>query len=279
MKSPDLGVDCKKRVPGPRNALTRHAGLTLMFLISSAATLLGQPGTITNVSAGNYRAIVSPDSIVSAWGTNFATATTAATNTTLPTTLGGIQLTLKDSGNQTLTPALYMVAPGQINYVLPKTTQLGKGTLSLMSSSGVQFSGPLLVSQVAPALFTTDGSGNGVPAAQVERVTANGVVTFESPVGSTPTSPRPLDIGSNPTDKIYIILYGTGFRLHSLNPVIATIGGVTIPTLYAGAQSQYPGLDQINIGPIPSSLTGRGTVDLAIVVDGIPANTVQLAIK
>ena len=82
-----------------------------------------------------------------------------------------------------------------------------------------------------------------------------------------------------PTDKVYIILYGTGFRRHSLNPVIATINGTTIPVLFAGAQNQYPGLDQINIGPLPQSLSTLATADLMVVVDGVPANSVRLAFK
>jgi uncharacterized protein (TIGR03437 family) len=61
--------------------------------------------------------------------------------------------------------------------------------------------------------------------------------------------------------------------------VIATIGGVRVPVLYAGAQSQFPGLDQINLGPIPQSLVGKGEVDVILTVDGVPANTVRLAFQ
>lgn len=54
------------------------------------------------------------------------------------------------------------------------------------------------------------------------------------------------------------------------------IGGIPVPVLYAAAQSQYLGVDQVNVGPLPASLAGRGTVDLALVVEGVSANPVIL---
>jgi hypothetical protein len=38
-------------------------------------------------------------------------------------------------------------------------------------------------------------------------------------------------------------------------------------------------VDQINLGPLPRTLAGRGTIDVVLTVDGKTANTVQLAIK
>ena len=35
------------------------------------------------------------------------------------------------------------------------------------------------------------------------------------------------------------------------------------------------GLDQVNIGPLPSSLAGRGSVTILLTADGLTANAVQ----
>jgi uncharacterized protein (TIGR03437 family) len=59
----------------------------------------------------------------------------------------------------------------------------------------------------------------------------------------------------------------------------ATIGGVSVPVPFAGAQGAYAGLDQINIGPIPRQLIGAGTVDVIVRVNGVPSNTVQICIN
>jgi uncharacterized protein (TIGR03437 family) len=67
----------------------------------------------------------------------------------------------------------------------------------------------------------------------------------------------PIDVS---TGEVYLILFGTGFD----NPPSATGSFYTssgnyvsfTPT-YAGPQSQFPGLDQVNI-LLPSSLAGNG---------------------
>jgi uncharacterized protein (TIGR03437 family) len=47
---------------------------------------------------------------------------------------------------------------------------------------------------------------------------------------------------------------------------------------FAGPQGQYPGLDQVNI-QLPNSLSGKGTTNVILTVDGSVANTVQIGIK
>jgi uncharacterized protein (TIGR03437 family) len=68
-------------------------------------------------------------------------------------------------------------------------------------------------------------------------------------------------------------LFGTGIRGHSPSGVTCTIGGVSVPVLYAGAQGQYPGLDQVNVS-LPASLANRGEMNIVLTVDGQAANTV-----
>ena len=254
------------------------ASLVLPVILGAQTTT-----TITNTSSGNYRGIVAPSSLVSGWGSGFS-ATTATANSnppvSLPTALGGVSLSGVDSSNTTFSPMLYLVSPGQINYVLPANVGLGRATIAVSSGNSSVASGVVYISNVAPAIFTADGSGNGVPAAQILRVNAaNTQSGFESPYlsGTSTYQPRPIDVSS--TDRVYLILYGTGIRNHSLNPVIATVNGTSVPVTYAGAQSTYPGLDQVNVGPLPASLVGSGTVNAVILVDGVPANTVQVAFK
>jgi uncharacterized protein (TIGR03437 family) len=253
--------------------------LLLAAIIASASTGFSQTAAVTSVNAANDRAIVAPDSIASAWGANFSTSTTAGTLTdgSLPVSVGGVQLSLVDNSMTTLTPTLYMVSPTQINYVVPANAALGAGTLTVQSMSGTA-DGPVLISNVSPGIFTFNGSGTGVPAAQILTYNPDGQVTNTSPAqtGSSTHSPNPIAIGSN---QVYIVLYGTGVRRHSLNPVFATVNSISIPVAYAGSQGQYPGLDQLNVGPLPTSLAGAGTTDLIVTVDGVPANSVQLAFK
>lgn len=253
----------------------------LLLFTGLASVTFAQTTTFTSGSVANYGPIVAPDSIAAGFGTNLVTATTPAPSLPLGTTLGNASVSITDSKGMKFNAPLFLVAPGQINYLIPATVALGKATVSVTSGSNT-FTGTLEIANIAPGIITADSSGKGVPAAQVVRLNAAGMQTVApaftagTAANSFTTSPISLATAS---DQVYLMLYATGIRRHSLNPVIATIGGVRVPVTYAGAQSQFPGLDQINIGPLPQSLVGKGQVDLMIMVDGVPVNTVQIAFQ
>jgi uncharacterized protein (TIGR03437 family) len=51
-----------------------------------------------------------------------------------------------------------------------------------------------------------------------------------------------------------------------------------VTTLFAGAAPGFVGLDQINLGPIPRSLIGRGEMEINVTVEGRVANAVRISI-
>ncbi len=136
---------------------------------------------------------------------------------------------------------------------------------------------------VAPGLFSANADGQGVTAAVVLRVRCDGTQVYE-PVAQFDTGQGkfvhlPIDPGPS-CEQVYLIQFGTGYRHRSsLSTVSCKIGGVDLPVLFAGAQGGYVGLDQINVGPLPRSLAGRGEVEITITVDGKPANLVRIAVR
>jgi uncharacterized protein (TIGR03437 family) len=48
---------------------------------------------------------------------------------------------------------------------------------------------------------------------------------------------------------------------------------------YAGAQGWFAGLDQVNVGPLPRALAGKGIVDVVVFAGGAASNTVQVNIQ
>jgi uncharacterized protein (TIGR03437 family) len=56
------------------------------------------------------------------------------------------------------------------------------------------------------------------------------------------------------------------------------IDGTSVPVQYAGAQSGYPGLDQVNV-TLPISLNGAGVASVVLTVDGQVSNTVTITIQ
>jgi uncharacterized protein (TIGR03437 family) len=124
---------------------------------------------------------------------------------------------------------------------------------------------------VAPGLFAANANGNGLAAAYIVRVKADGTQSQELVAGGA-VAPA--------ADGIYLSLYGTGLRNPS-DPrnTRVTVGGVFVPVLYAGSQNQFDALDQVNVGPLPASALTPGLKDIVIEVDGSRSNTVQVEFK
>jgi len=251
---------------------------TLFFTSALASSAFSQTGSFTSMSMASYGPLVSPDSIVAGFGANLGNGNTSG-SPPLQTTLAGASVSITDSAGAKFAAPLYLVSPGQINYLIPAGAAIGKAAVTVTTSGGM-LQGALLVSNVAPAIATASADGKGVPAAQVYRRNVAGMTSVQ-PVfmgSASAYTPAPISL-STASDQVYLMLYGTGIRRHSLNPVIATLGGIRVPVTFAGAQSQFPGLDQVNIGPLPQSLVGKGAINLILMVDGGPANTVALNVQ
>lgn len=252
----------------------------LVVFAGLAAAAFGQQ--VTSTSAANYGPIVSPDSVASVWGTNLAPTTISTPSIPLTNTLGNVQVFITDSSGATLNALLYMVSPGQVNFLVPANAALGAGTVTV-NSGATAFTGKILISNVSPGLFTANQDSKGVAAGQILRISSAGSRSYQDLFKASGN--QNVSFVANPvslqpsTDQLYVMLYGTGIRLHTLNPVKATVNGVDVPVLYAGPQNQYPGLDQVNIGPLPASLAGAGEVNLIVYVDGVPSNTTRIAFQ
>jgi uncharacterized protein (TIGR03437 family) len=235
------------------------------------------------VSAASFDgASLAAESIVSAFGANLATATQAATTTPLPTTLSGTTIRIRDSANVERDAPLFFVSPAQVNFLIPADVAAGAASLNLTSGDGSTAAGTLQISNVAPSLFTANANGQGVAAAVALRVRANGQQVIEEVARWDAAQNRfvaaPIDLAVE-NEQVILILFGTGLRYRSsLSSVSARIGGTDAQVLFAGAQNDFVGLDQVNV-VLPRSLAGRGEVDVVLTVDGETANTVRIAAR
>ena len=242
-------------------------------------TIAAQTGRVTTVSAASFAAgsPVAPDSIASAFGQGLATLTQAATTLPLPAELGGTRVGVTDSRSVERAAPLFFVSPGQVNFLIPGDTAAGTATVTVRSGNGAVSTGSVEVRATAPGLFTAAGSGRGVAAAQALRVRADGSRSLSLVFRGTVA--EPIDLGAE-GDQLYLLLAGTGIRGFRQG-VTVTVGGTNVPVLAALAQGQFPGLDQVNAGPLPRSLAGRGEVEVVVAADGVRANgaTVALGLK
>lgn len=238
---------------------------------------------IANTSAANYRGVeLASESIIAAFGVRLATSTAAATAAPLPTSLAETAVRVRDSAGVERLAPLFFVSDGQVNYQMPPGTALGNAIVTIANGDNIISSGVARIVDVAPGLFTANGSGQGLPAATAQRIRNNTTIAYE-PVARFDAQqngfvPVPIDLGPE-GDLIILNLYGTGFRYRSaLSAVSVKIGGVDVMINYAGPQLQLVGLDQINAF-IPRSMAGRGDVDVVVTVDGKTANTTRIAFK
>jgi uncharacterized protein (TIGR03437 family) len=88
--------------------------------------------------------------------------------------------------------------------------------------------------------------------------------------------PLPLNVTAANT-ALYLEMYGTGVR--GAKKVTATVADVNVPVLFSGAAPGYAGEDQVNIGPLPPSLAGKGSVNIIVTADGQTANTVTVTVQ
>ena len=247
-------------------------------------TPLTEPAITAVLNAASFTHGIAPGSIASLFGKRLALETVSSgEQPLLPPALGGVRIEIIDSISEARAAPLLFVSSGQINFLTPAEDALGTGLLRLtrIDEEPVEFA--ITVSAVAPGLFSANGTGQGIGAISALRVAAAGSRSNPEVFRYDATALRlvgvPIDLGSE-GDQVFLTLYGTGIRgAGGAESVRATIGGSEVPVVSAGAQDEFAGLDQVEIGPLPRTLAGRGEVNVIVTAAGITSNTVTIVIE
>ena len=230
----------------------------ILFCVRLLFAALPLPAaSLAVVNAASYTAPLAPDSIATAFGADLSAATGAATT-----------VTVQDSTGAVSAATLFYAYPQQAALLIPASTALGSAIIRVISGDGTVSSATVQISAVAPGLFSANATGQGVAAAEAIQG------TNASPVFSCGSAPLscigvPIDVTGTVLE-----LFGTGIRGHSAS-VTCTIGGVSVPVSYAGAQGQYAGLDQVNVS-LPGGLANLGQLSIVLTVDGMASNAVTV---
>jgi uncharacterized protein (TIGR03437 family) len=182
---------------------------------------------------------------------------------------------------QDLTAPVLAIAANQVSVIIPEEASPGATEISLLRDGRPVSAGSALLARITPAIFTASANGRGAPAAQLLRISRDGSRSEQNPFICDPSCrPAPVDASSEQAQSI-LILYGTGIRIRnrtSLGRVKAVIAEEEVAVQFAGPQSTFPGLDQVNVS-LPATLHGRGEVNLVLVVDGRLSNAVRLNMR
>jgi uncharacterized protein (TIGR03437 family) len=251
--------------------------------IYATSQSLQAAGALPVVSAASLTQTgsLAAESIASIFGAGLADGMATAPGMPLPTTLAGATVRVRDAAGMERNAPLFFAAPGQINFLIPRETGAGVATITIVRGGNTVGSSSITIEAIAPALFTANSNGQGVPAAVVFRRNAAGQDSYEAAVRLNTTTNRyeaaPIDLGPA-GDQVFLIGFGSGFRNRMAANLSAVVGGESSALIDIGAQGQFEGLDQVNI-PLPRALAGRGNVDVILNVNGRRANTVQINIR
>lgn len=186
-------------------------------------------------------------------------------------------MTVADSQGAARQAPLFAVSPEQVNFLIPAGTAPGAATVTIRGTTPTS-SGRVEVRAIAPALFSANGSGRGLAAAAALRIAAGG--TRSDGLVTQPDADRGmiaalLDL-SPENGEVYLSLFGTGLR--GATRWAATINGGMLPVVASAAHSEFAGLDQVNIGPLPAALRNRDEAEIFLTADTVAANRLLVSI-
>jgi len=220
-------------------------GLLGTVLVGTAAaqtpTIAGLENNYSYVPPGLPNYGIAQGSIFDIFGSNLANTSTSLQATPV-TPLSGVSVAVTVGGT-TKQALLYYVTPSQIAAVLPSTTPVGTGTITVTNNGQTSATSQIIVVQAAFGILTLNGTGSGPAAAFDANYNYLGASNAANP-GQT------------------IVLWGTGAgpvandlqQSATTAPLTVSIGGSTASIAYQG-RSGYSGLDQIDV-VVPAGLSG-----------------------
>jgi uncharacterized protein (TIGR03437 family) len=244
-------------------------------LLQSTGAGLNTYWSTAEVPGGSYTpgSPAAPDSIATIKGQNLAPTENVVSNgsLTMPLQLSGISVSI----NGMMAP-LYAIVPSQINFVVPSSLASGFYTVNAQDADGnVIAAGPIWVNAVSPAFFSIlPGPNPANPRvgwaagwAQDGPEITSGLYNASAGTGN------PIAVGGGNT---FLALAATGVRYAT--DLQAAINGESVPVI--GVPSPlYEGIDQVNVGPIPPSFAGSGTVQVVLTAGGMQSNAVAVVLQ
>ena len=226
----------------------------VLALVGLSVNASAQITKVTNAASFGSSTSLAPGTIISIFGTNFATGvSTTPSALNPPLTLGGASVNVGG-----VAAGMFFVSPTQINAVLSKSTPLGVQTLSVTTASNTFSTSVTIDVNAPPGIFSLFGTGTRDGAIL-------NAITFALGAFSVNT-------GNGPT---FLAIFATGLNL-SVMPVV-TVGGVPVTVKFFGDAPCCMGLEQINV-LIPQSLAGAGRVEVVVQSGAQVSNAVEIVL-
>jgi uncharacterized protein (TIGR03437 family) len=225
----------------------------LVLAVSAFAqpTITAIENNYSYLPAGLPNSAIAQGAIFIVKGTNLGPPTLVSSTFPLQTSFQNVSATVTVDTNTSVNLPIYYAWAQQLAFVLPSSTPVGTGTLSI-TVNGQTVNSPITVVSSQFGLLNLNAQGSGPAAAEH--------IDFSF---TTPNS------AANPGEEV--VLWGSGLgastgsdtdvvapgetpgTLTGTTPVQVWIGGLSAQVVYAG-RSIYPGLDQVNVY-VPSTVS------------------------
>jgi uncharacterized protein (TIGR03437 family) len=243
-------------------------------LAPSSTTMPNVPSVVS--AASQSATAIAPAGLAFVYGQNLA-VNAGEIFQPLPTSVAGTSVSITDSTGAAFAAPLVFVSPSQVTFQVPTNVATGAAKVTVTSPNGTQTASQVQIAKVAPALFTTNGSGLAAGyAVTVSPSSAQTVQAIYSPSASGASwVANPISVSGGPT---YLTLFGTGFQAAGTSGVTVTVNGQPATVVYAGPQGTLAGIDQVNV-LLPQSLAGKGNVNILLTASGVQANGAQITVQ
>jgi uncharacterized protein (TIGR03437 family) len=296
-------IDGPRRIalsPDARRAYVTHSSgiavvdttaLTVLTTIPVGAEPVGivivdPPPPPTFASAGLVNAAgfqtgapLAPGEIASLFGTNLGPSTVlAAHSLPLPTAICGTSVTV---GN--VKAPLFFVSAGQLAFQVPYELPTGQQPVAVFVNDAASAQVTSALAPSSPGIFTLPDGKTAV----AQDFGADGKSFFV-------LDPNNPDTFAAPGDFLVFYLSGLGqtspvMRTNTpapqvpplprlINEPVVTIGGVAVPSLFAGLTPGFVGLYQINV-QLPNHIPSGDAVPVVVVAGGQTSNVASIPVK
>ncbi len=281
---------------GTRKWVFGVAFLSVGIVIANAQTPAIDPGRIYNSASFATGQPVAPGSLVSIFGSNFASGITQADSVPLSTNLANVSVTFNGVAaplagvfhtSDTASDQINLEVPWEVMSTLPPNTS-GTAQVIVMRNGVSSAPQSVQIASAAPGIFAVTLSNGKVVGTGVGQAIAYGNVDGQiaAPAGAiTGLTTHPAKIGDPNTLAILATGLGpvtppvqTGNNaqddanhgvLHTTNTMpVVTVGGINAQVVFSGMSPQFVGVYQLNIIIAPGTPVGDA-VPLQIVMNGI----------
>ena len=153
---------------------------------------------------------------------------------------------LIDSAGTVHDVSVLSIAEDRMQYLVPEQTVPGTATLRIHRAAGGFASGEVEIDDFAPAIYSKGIGG-----------------------------PHAIEVAPGDGDSIILTISATGIRRHARpDAVKALAGGMEAQVLFAGADPQRPGLDQVRLR-VPKELATRSDLPVILKIGGKSAGIVR----